>query len=71
MARSSEDLSRLAREFAALTAEERQRVLAEANLRESKFRPPPLDWEPPILKGTGAWDAGSLSREELYDDDGR
>ena len=71
MARSPEELSRLAREFAALTPEERARVLSEAKLREKKFRPPPPDWKPPILKGGGVWEGGSLRREELYDDDGR
>jgi hypothetical protein len=71
MARSPEELSRLAREFAALTPEERERVLAEANLRQKKFRPIPPGWKPPKLGGGGTWVGGSLRREELYGDDGR
>lgn len=70
MARDAEELSRLARELAALTPEERTRVIAEA-MRQERFRPPPPGWRPPLLKGGEAWDGGSLRREDLYGDEGR
>jgi hypothetical protein len=69
MARDAQDLHRLAREMAALTPEERARVLAEA-LGEG-FQPPPPNFTPPLLKGGGVWVGGDLRRETLYGDDGR
>jgi hypothetical protein len=71
MARKPEDLSRLARELAALTPEERAQVLADVERQQGKFRPLPLDFQPPVLEGGSEWVGGSLSRDELYGDDGR
>ncbi|HYO73220.1 MAG TPA: hypothetical protein VEU33_44865 [Archangium sp.] len=71
MARKPEDLSRLARELAELTAEERAQVIAEVERQQRKFRPLPQGFEPPVLEGGTEWTGGSLSREELYADDGR
>lgn len=70
MARDVRDLHRLAQELAALTAEERARVLAEATKIEA-LRPPPGNFAPPLLTGGGRWVGGDLRRESLYDDDGR
>jgi len=70
MARSPEDLHRLAQELAALTPEERARVFAEA-ARRDRFRPPPADFTPPLLTGGTRWIGGDLRRESLYGDDGR
>lgn len=70
MARSPEDLHRLAQELAALTPEERARVFAEA-ARHYRFRPPPADFTPPLLTGGTRWIGGDLRRESLYGDDGR
>jgi len=70
MARDARDLHRLAQELAALTPEERSRVLAEATQREG-LHPPPSNFSPPVLKGGGAWVGGDLRRENLYGDDGR
>jgi hypothetical protein len=69
MARSPEELARLAIEIAALSPEEREQVLAQA--RQLHFRPIPEDWEPPLLKGGNKWVGGSLRREEMYGDDER
>jgi len=70
MARDARDLHRLAQELAALTPEERARVLAEAAQGEAT-RPPPSNFSPPVLSGGGVWVGGDLRRESLYDDDGR
>ena len=70
MARSADDLARLARELASLTPEERAQVIAEA-VRQPRFRPLPRDFRPPGLRLGGPWTGGSLRREDLYDDDGR
>ncbi len=70
MSRKAEDLHRLARELAALTPEERARVVAEA-ARPERLRPPPKDFVPPALKGGVRWVGGDLRRETLYGDDGR
>src|SRR5574337_2224514 len=58
MARSPEDLRRLARELAAsaLTPEERARVLAEAAPRD-RLRPP--SFTPPLLAGGTRWIGGT------------
>jgi len=70
MARSPEDLARLASEIAGLTVEERQKVWAQAT--GHRFRPLPKGWIPPTLEGGTKWIGGSLRREEIYqDDDGR
>jgi hypothetical protein len=71
MARKPEDLSRLARELAALPSEERAQVLAKVERHRQKFRPLPRDFMPPVLEGGTEWVGGSLSRDELYGDDGR
>lgn len=70
MARDARDLHRLAQELAALTPEERDRVLAEAAQGEA-LRPPPRSFSPPVLSGGGVWVGGDLRRESLYGDDGR
>lgn len=70
MARDPKDLQRLTQELAALSPEERAKVISDATRRE-KFRPPPKGWKPPVLSGGTHWDGGSLRREEMYDDDGR
>ena len=70
MARSAPDLRRLAKELAALTPDERARVLAEA-VRAERLRPPPKDFAPPVLKGGVRWIGGDLRREDIYGDDGR
>ncbi|MBI3183496.1 MAG: hypothetical protein HYZ28_15265 [Myxococcales bacterium] len=70
MARDPKELQRLADELAALTPEERAKVIADAS-RRNRFRAPPRDWKPPVLTGGSHWDGGSLRREELYEDDGR
>lgn len=71
MARDPAELSRLARELAALTPEERAQVIAEATGESVTFKPIPPGWQPPKLSGGGEWTGGSLRREEFYDDDGR
>jgi hypothetical protein len=70
MARDARDLHRLAQELAALTPEERARVLAEA-VQGEVLRPPPSNFSPPVLSGGGIWVGGDLRRETLYGDDGR
>jgi len=70
MARSREELQKLAEEFAALSREERARVLALASQRES-LRPPPANFQLPLLSGGAAWVGGTLRREDLYGADGR
>jgi hypothetical protein len=70
MARDARDLHRLAQELAALTPEERARVLAKAVQREV-LRPPPSNFSPPVLSGGGTWVGGDLRREHQYGDDGR
>ncbi len=70
MARTAEDLHRLAQELAALTPEERAHVIADAARRE-RLRPLPKDFVPPALKGGVRWVGGDLRRETLYGDDGR
>ncbi len=70
MARSRKELQKLAEEFAALSREERARVLALASQRESP-RPPPAGFHVPLLSGGTAWVGGTLRREDLYGADGR
>lgn len=70
MARDARDLRRLAQELAALTPEERARVLAEVAKREA-LRPPPRGFKRPLLTGGTRWVGGDLRRENLYGDDGR
>jgi hypothetical protein len=70
MARDVKDLQRLVKELAALSPEERARVIADA-MRAGRFHSPAKGWSPPVLSGGTHWDGGSLSREELYGDDGR
>jgi hypothetical protein len=70
MARDARDLHRLAQELAALSPEERARVLSEA-MRRDRLHPPPRAFSPPILSGGGRWVGGDLRRESLYSNDGR
>lgn len=68
-AHGTEHLEQLAREFASLTREERAKVLARAaSLGESRT---PREFAAPKLSGGTQWIGGELSREHLYDDDGR
>jgi hypothetical protein len=69
MARDARDLQRLVDELAALSPEERDRVIAKAT-RASRFSPPPPDFKPPVFD-LGAWVGGDLRRESIYGDDGR
>lgn len=70
MARSPRDLRRLIEELAALSPEERARVIDQATKVE-RFRPLPKGFALPVLKGGTRWIGGDLRREDLYDDDGR
>jgi len=69
MARDHRDLRRLAEELAALSPEEREKVIADAT-RGTRLPPPPIDFKPPLIKG-GTWVGGDLRRESIYGDDGR
>ncbi len=69
MPKDPRELERLAKELADLTPEERAKVLAAAE--RSQFRAPPRGWRPKVLTGSKFWDGGSLTREDLYNDDGR
>ncbi|MBI5479840.1 MAG: hypothetical protein HY906_13330 [Deltaproteobacteria bacterium] len=70
MARDRRDLDRLATELAALSPDERSRVIASAG-RRARLHPPPPGFEPPCLEGGEAWVGGDLTREEIYGDHGR
>lgn len=70
MARDPQDLRRLIEQLAALSPEERLRVIHQAT-RAERFRPLPKNFALPVLKGGTRWIGGELRREELYDDDGR
>jgi len=64
-------LERLADELAALSKEERARVLADVASRR-RFRTAPPGFKFPVIPNSeGRWVGGSLRREELYGDDGR
>jgi hypothetical protein len=69
VARDPRDLRRLAQELAALSPEERARVIAEATA--TRLRPLPKGFAPPVLSGGTRWIGGDLRRESLYGDDGR
>jgi hypothetical protein len=69
VSRDPRDLRRLAQELAALSPEERARVIAEAN--RARLRPLPKGFTPPVLSGGTRWIGGDLLREDLYGDDGR
>ena len=69
MARDPRDLRRLAQELAALSPEERARVIADAT--RARLRPLPKGFTPPVLSGGTRWIGGGLRREDLYGDDGR
>lgn len=69
MARDPRDLRRLAQELAALSPEERARVIADATL--ARLRPLPKGFTPPALSGGTRWIGGDLRREDFYGDDGR
>jgi hypothetical protein len=70
MARDARDLRRLAEELAALTPEEREKVIADAARGGARFQPPPIDFRPPLIRG-GTWVGDDLRRENFYGDDGR
>lgn len=71
MARDQRDLERLADELAALSPEERARVLADVTRRD-RLRPLPRDFRFPVLERSGGrWIGGSLRREDMYGDDER
>jgi hypothetical protein len=71
VARDLRDLQRLVDELAALTPEERTRVLTDVQ-RRSIFHPLPQGFKPPVLKDSGGkWIGGDLRREDIYGDDGR
>jgi hypothetical protein len=70
VARDPRDLRRLAQELAALSPEERARVIADAT-RAEKLRPLPKGFAPPVLSGGTRWVGGDLRRDDLYGDDGR
>lgn len=69
MARDPRDLRRLAQELAALSPEERAKVIADATW--ARLRPLPKGFTPPVLSGGTRWIGGKLRREDLYGDDGR
>jgi len=69
VARDPRDLRRLAQELAALSPEERARVIADAT--RARLRPLPKGFTPPVLSGGTRWIGGDLRREGLYGDDGR
>ncbi len=60
-------LKRLAEELAALSSEERARVIAEATPAR-RLRPLPRGFRPPVLEGGARWIGGALRRSLLYDD---
>lgn len=68
MTRSLKHLRRLAQELAALTPEDRARVLSEAMLRD-RLRPPSRDFTPPLLSGGTRWIGGDLRRQRLFGED--
>jgi hypothetical protein len=70
VARDLRDLLRLAQELAALTREERARVIADAT-RADRLHPLPKSFAPLVLSGGTRWIGGDLRREDLYGDDGR
>jgi hypothetical protein len=70
VARDQKHLRRLAQELAALSPEERARVIDEAT-RTRRFRSLPKDFALPVLKGGTRWIGGALRREDIYGDDGR
>ena len=70
MARDPRDLRRLVEELAALSSEERARVVEEAT-HPDRFRPPPKDFKVAVLTGGSRWIGGDLRRESVYGDDGR
>jgi hypothetical protein len=70
MVRQRKDLDQLAEALAALTPKQRAQVLSKA-VRKKRFRLFPKDFKPVVLSGGGVWTGGSLSRDEIYDDDGR
>lgn len=69
MARDPRELRRLAQELAALSPEERARVIADAT--RARLQPLPKGFTPPVLSGGTRWIGGDLRRKDLYGDDGR
>jgi hypothetical protein len=70
MAANPDDLERLVRELADLPPVERARIVAEA-VRRAKKLPSSSRFHRPILTGGAGWVGGDLTRDQLYDDDGR
>ena len=70
MGRDPKELQHLADQLAALTPEERAKVLLEVK-RHKEFKPLPRNFKPPKLGAGGKWVGGSLRREDLHGDDGR
>jgi hypothetical protein len=70
MAQSNEHLERLVRELAELEPTEHARVVAQAARlrRDSVLRGKLVV---PTLRGGGQWLGETLTREDLYGDDGR
>lgn len=64
MARDPRDLRRLVEELAALSPEERARVIDEAT-HPDRFRAPPKDFKVPVLTGGTRWIGGDLRRESI------
>jgi hypothetical protein len=71
MARSPRELRRLAAELRALTPEERERVIEQATRAAEPVKPLPKDLTLPVLRGGTRWIGGTLTREDIYGDDGR
>jgi hypothetical protein len=70
MDHDAQHIERLIRELSALTPSERARVVEEA-ARTRQPSPSVRKFSRPVLSGGTAWIGGDLSREEMYDDDGR
>jgi hypothetical protein len=70
MAQSNEHLDALVRELAELNPAEQAQVVARAaQLRKTKAKVSRL--VVPVLRGGAQWLGGDLSREAIYNDDGR
>jgi hypothetical protein len=70
MAQSNEHLDALVRELAELNPAEQAQVVARAaQLRKTKAKVSRLVI--PVLRGGTQWLGGDLSRETIYNDDGR
>ena len=70
MARVRRGLRRLVEELAALSPEDRARVIDEAT-HPDRFRAPQKDFKVPVLTGGTRWIGGDLRRQTTYGDDDR